>query len=271
MGSPFCVYRLPFSHYCCNENRVSDIILPLNRMEKMRRILITNDDGIEASGIIRLARAASKYGEVWVVAPESQRSAASHSITLHTHIDVYERDFPVEGVKAFAISGTPGDCVRLGVLHIMPEKPDIVLSGINFGYNAGTDVQYSATVGAAMEAVFQGIPAVALSEGTGEGYLVTDKYLDEILAEVIDSPYRERQIVNVNFPTCAVNEVQGVLRDRINSAGCIYRDRYNCVDLPDGGKRYKVNGIYNEDVEEGSDLRALFDHFISIGTVTNIH
>lgn len=235
-----------------------------------KKILITNDDGIEASGIIRLAKAALKYGEVWVVAPESQRSAASHSITLRTYIDVYEKEFPVPGVKAFAISGTPADCMRVGILNVLPEKPDIVLSGINFGYNAGTDVQYSATVGAALEAVFQGVSAVALSEGTGEGYKVTDRYLEEILDEVINTPYMHRKIVNVNFPTCKPEEVKGILHDRINSAGCIYRDRYNCTELEDGGKRYMVNGIYNEDVEEGSDLRALFDNYISIGTVTNL-
>lgn len=236
-----------------------------------RLILITNDDGIDADGIIRLAAEASKYGDVWVVAPESQRSAASHSITLRTHIDVYEHDFPVENVKAFAISGTPADCVRVGVLNILPRKPDIVLSGINFGYNAGTDVQYSATVGAAMEAVFQGISAVAFSEGTGDGHPVTEKYLGEIMKEVIDAPYVPRQIINVNFPGCSPDEVKGILRDRINSAGCIFRDSYNCEELPDGGKRYRVNGTYNEDVEDDSDLRALFDGYISIGTVTNIH
>ena len=236
-----------------------------------KRILITNDDGIDASGIIRLAKAATKYGEVWVVAPESQRSAASHSITLRTYIDVTEHPFPVEGVKAFAITGTPADCIRLGVLHILPEKPDIVLSGINFGYNAGTDVQYSATVGAAMEAVFQGVAAVALSEGTDEGYQVTDAYLEQILDEVMETKYTPGKIVNVNFPTCKVEEVKGILRDRINSQGCIYRDRYDCTELGDGTRRYQVRGQYNEDVEDGSDLRALFDHYISIGTVTNLH
>lgn len=237
-------------------------------MEKL--ILITNDDGIEAGGIIRLAKAAQKHGEVWVVAPASQRSAASHSITLNTYIDVYEKEFPVPGVKAFAISGMPGDCVRLGVLNLLPRKPDIVLSGINYGYNAGTDVQYSATVGAAMEAVFQGIPAVALSENTGDGYLVTDLYLEEILEEVIQTPYRPRQIVNVNFPGCKAEEVKGILRERINSAGCIYNDTYTCEELEDGGRRYRVNGQYHEDVEENSDLRALFDSYISIGTVSNL-
>ena len=112
----------------------------------MKKILITNDDGIRADGIIRLARAAMKYGEVWVVAPEDQRSAASHSISLRDPVDVYPHDFPVAGVRAFSCSGTPADCVRVGCLSVMPEKPDAVLSGINFGYNAASDIQLSASV-----------------------------------------------------------------------------------------------------------------------------
>ncbi len=236
----------------------------------MKKILITNDDGVKASGIIRLAKAAQKYGEVWVVAPESQRSAASHSITLHGSVDVHKFEFDVSGVKAFATSGTPCDCIRLGVLNIMPYKPDIVLSGINYGYNAGSDVQYSATVGAAMEAIFQNIPAIAFSEGTNDGYIITDMYLDKVLEQVIDKRVGHGEILNVNFPTCKPGELQGILWDRFVSEGCIFRDRYNSIDLPDGGRRYTVEGIYNEDVEEGSDLRALFDKYISIGTVKNI-
>lgn len=237
----------------------------------MRKILITNDDGINADGIIRLAKAAAKYGEVWVVAPESQRSAASHSITLRTHIDVFEYDFPIDGVKAYAITGTPADCVRVGMLGIMDSKPDIVISGINYGYNAGTDVQYSATVGAAMEAVFQGVPAIALSEGTSElSAAITDKYLDELLGKYIDIPYIPGKLLNINFPTCEMSKLQGIQTDRTVSVGCIYKDRYDCTDMGNGQKRYMVNGIYNEDVEDGSDLRALFDNYISVGYITNI-
>lgn len=236
----------------------------------MKQILITNDDGVNASGIIRLAAAARKYGEVWVVAPDFQRSGASHSINLHDSIDVHEAEFPVPDVKAFAITGTPADCVRLGVLSIMPEKPDIVLSGINFGYNAGSDVQYSGTVGAAMEAVFQKIPAIAFSEGTNDGYIITDMYLESILDELIDTPYVPDEIMNVNFPTCKPEELKGILRNRTVSRGCIYRDHYTCEELADGGRRYMVAGEYNEDVEDGTDLRALSDKYISIGKVKNI-
>ena len=236
-----------------------------------RKILITNDDGIKAPGIIRLAKAAVKYGEVWVVAPESQRSAASHSISLHNSVDVYPAEFPVEGVHAYAMTGTPGDCVRIGSLNIMPEKPDVVFSGINFGYNAGSDVQYSATVGAALEALFQGIHAIAFSEGTNDGYKITDEHLDEIINLLIDKKAGEGRIWNVNFPTCKSEDFKGILYERFVSKGCIYRDTYDEEKLPDGGIRYTVNGHYNEDVEEGSDLKALFDNYISIGEVYNLH
>ena len=95
----------------------------------MKTILITNDDGIEAGGIVRLAEAAAEFGEVWVVAPARQMSAASHSITLHSPVDIYPHSFPVPGVRAFSCSGTPGDCVRVGSLSILPRRPDMVLSG----------------------------------------------------------------------------------------------------------------------------------------------
>ena len=142
----------------------------------MKKILITNDDGINADGLIRLVKAAREFGEVWVVAPESQRSAASHSITLHKPIDVYPCELKLEddcgkvhsdsvqtvkgntdtkdsmalagddghrscNVHAFSCSGTPADCVRVGSLNIMPERPDVVLSGINYGYNACSDIR----------------------------------------------------------------------------------------------------------------------------------
>ncbi|HAP02551.1 MAG TPA: hypothetical protein DCQ87_00635 [Lachnospiraceae bacterium] len=90
----------------------------------MRKILITNDDGINSDGILRLVQTALEFGEVWVVAPDSQRSSMSHSATLTRDFSVWKSEFPVSGVHAFATSGTPSDCVRIGVLGIMPEKPD---------------------------------------------------------------------------------------------------------------------------------------------------
>ncbi|MBP5324266.1 MAG: 5'/3'-nucleotidase SurE [Pseudobutyrivibrio sp.] len=235
------------------------------------RILITNDDGIEASGIIRLAHAAREFGEVWVVAPESQRSAASHSITLHNEIDIYPcPDFPVDGVHAYSCSGTPGDCVRVGSLSVMPAKPDIVLSGINFGYNVASDIQYSATAGAAFEASFQEYHAIALSEGCN-GHEVTDKYIKEILKKLIATPLEPGFIHNVNFPDCPLGECQGILYDRKVSRGMFYKDHYNVVEeLDDGGVRYVVEGVYSPEAEEDTDFHAILNNYVSVGVVNNV-
>ena len=168
----------------------------------MKKILITNDDGIDSDGLIRLAKAAVDFGEVWVVAPDGQRSAMSHSITLRNSMEAWECDFPVPGVHAYACDGKPADCVRIGALNIVPGKPDHVFSGINYGYNAATDLQYSATAGAAFEAAFQGIHTIAFSEEACEIHEVTDRYLKEIMAELLESPLGANQIWHVNFPGC---------------------------------------------------------------------
>ena len=184
----------------------------------MRKILITNDDGIDADGLIRLARAAEEFGEVWVVAPDSQRSAMSHSVTLRHSIEAWKVDFPVPGVHAFACDG----------------KPDHVFSGINYGYNAASDLQYSATAGAAVEAAFQKIHTIAFSEEACEIHEVTDRYLKEIIAELLDKPLGINQIWNVNFPGCRLEECKGILRDRQVSTDAYYVDRYNETTVSEG-------------------------------------
>ena len=236
----------------------------------MRKILITNDDGINADGIIRLAQAATEFGEVWVIAPYSQRSAMSHSITLRHSVDAWKVDFPVPGVHAYACSGTPGDCVRIGSLNIVPEKPDHVFSGINYGFNAASDIQYSATAGAAFEAAFQGIHTIAFSEDACEIHEVTERYLKEIIAELLNKPLGVNQIWNVNFPGCQLAECNGILRDRKVSTDAFYVDRYIETTVSEDKVSYMVEGIRNYSALEGTDLKAIFDNYISIGIATNI-
>ena len=245
-----------------------------------RKILITNDDGIAFDGLLRLVNVVKEYGEVWIVAPDGERSASSHCINLHDPIDIYPYDYSVDsinlidsmnGVKAFSCSGTPADCVRVGSLAVMPEKPDIVFSGINKGYNAGTDIQYSGTCGAAFEASFQGIQAIAVSEGFGGQHIVTDTFLKEIIDQVIDRKLEFGQIWNINFPNCSLEECKGILWDRKVSRGLFYRDSYKVIqELDNGGKRYFVDGRRVEESEEGSDLRAIFDGYISVGVANNV-
>lgn len=235
------------------------------------RILITNDDGINSYGIIRLAHVAKEFGEVWVVAPESQRSAASHSITLHSTVDIYPcPEFPVDGVHAYSCSGTPADCVRVGSLNIVPGKPDVVLSGINYGFNCASDVQYSATCGAAFEAAFQGLHAIALSEEACDCHQVADKYIRQVLTELLDVKLEPGFIHNVNFPGCELGDCKGILYDRKNSRGMFYKDTYDVIEkLDDDGVRYMVNGHYNEECEPETDMRAIVDKYVSVGVVNN--
>ena len=123
-------------------------------MKDKLNILIANDDGIDSPGIVRLAEAAAKFGSVWVAAPSSQCSGMSQKLTIFGEFPVSRPAFPVSVMDAWSIGGTPADCVKLAVNFLMPVKPDVVFSGINFGYNTGFDIAYSGTVGAAMEARF---------------------------------------------------------------------------------------------------------------------
>ncbi len=237
----------------------------------MKTILITNDDGIDSDGLLRLVRSAKKHGEVWVVAPEKQCSALSHSITIRHSIEIHPYDYPEKSVQAFTCTGTPADCVRVGTLAVMPGRPDVVLSGINYGYNMATDIQYSATAGAAFEAEFQGYPAIALSEGACECHEVTDRYLDEILGELIMEPYRQGTIINVNFPGCPLTECGGVKRDREVSRLAYYKDHYNVVKkLPNGGVEVMIEGVHVPVTEEGTDYGAILENYVSVGRVRNI-
>ena len=236
----------------------------------MKKILITNDDGIDSDGLIRLVKVAMEFGEVWVVAPHSQRSAMSHSITLRHSIEAWEVDFPVPGIRAYACDGTPADCVRIGVLNIVPGKPDHVFSGINYGYNVGSDLQYSATAGAAFEASFQKIHTIAFSEDADEMHEVTDEYIKDIMGDLLDKPLEINQIWNVNFPSCRLKDCKGILKGRTVSTDEFYKDRYLEKKVSSGKISYMVEGIRNYEASQGTDLRAILENYVSIGIATNI-
>ena len=234
----------------------------------MKRILITNDDGIEAPGIIRLAEAALSLGEVTVVAPEAERSALSHSITIREPVDLVPHAFPVPGVTAWACSGTPSDCVRISTLWLLPQAPDLVLSGINNGWNVAGDIQYSATVGAALEAARCGIPAIALSEPYDGDRTVTDRFLARILAGLQDERPGPDAILNVNVPA---GPCRGTLTGRTISAGAMHRGVYRLMEKrPDGAVRLGPDSVADRTCEPGTDFRAVLDGYISIGIVRNV-
>lgn len=173
-------------------------------------ILVTNDDGIHAEGLEVLAEAMQSLGEVVVCAPESERSGSSHAITLHTHL----RAHPLRG-GWWRVSGTPVDCVYLAIHHLCSRRPDLVVSGINPGFNLGTDVFYSGTVGGAAEGYLRGVSAMAISADRG----VDPRWAMPVsreLARAILADRRHLMLVNVNVPgieghaSVATERIEGV-------------------------------------------------------------
>ena len=206
------------------------------------RILVVNDDGIKAPGIKRLVQMAAGLGEVWVVAPAAQCSAMSHRITVRGDLEVKPYDFPAAGVTAYSVWGTPADCVKVALGCLMTEKPDIVFSGINAGYNVGRDILYSGTIGAAMEALCWGVPAIAFSVAEEEECEVLNTYLEPVAKELISKTLPQNEIWNVNFPGCTLEEYKGILWDRIPDQNQYYRDNYKRTDRPDGSCIFQRQG-----------------------------
>ena len=233
------------------------------------RILVVNDDGIDAKGIHILSNMAKELGEVWVVAPDAQCSAMSQRITVCGELTVKETQIPVEGVHAYSVSGTPADCVKVALYYLLPEKPDIVFSGINFGYNAGQDILYSGTVGAAVEALSNGIPAIAFSSEANGIYDVVHEYLLSITKDLMERILPLDTLWNVNFPGCSVAECKGILENRIPANHQLYQDDYVKKEQHEDGFVLRAGGLLIDTAEEGTDIKAVLDRYISIGTITN--
>ncbi len=175
------------------------------------RILISNDDGINAPGIKVLERVARQLSkDVWVVAPETEQSAAGHSLTIRRPLRVRKY-----GPRRFSVDGTPTDSVLLGVNTIIKGKrPDLVLSGINRGANLGEDVTYSGTVAAAMEGVILGIPSIALSQCVSNGHSphwqTAEHCAADLIRKVMAAKWGPNILINVNFPDCLPDQVTGI-------------------------------------------------------------
>jgi 5'-nucleotidase len=161
-------------------------------------ILVSNDDGIHAPGILALASALETVGEVWVVAPDRERSAVGHALTLHRPLTPDQL-----GPRRFSVNGTPSDCVNLALLGLLPVRPRIVVSGVNAGSNLGDDVTYSGTVSAAVESVLLGVPALAVSliqPTTPASYRPAARAAAELTQLMLRDPDRPVTLLNVNVP-----------------------------------------------------------------------
>lgn len=234
------------------------------------KILIVNDDSISAPGIEMLAKAALEFGEVWVVAPAEQCSAMSQKLTLREQMPLEKaEDFPVPVQAAYKLGGTPVDCVKVALEHLLEETPDYVFSGINNGYNAGFDIAYSGTLGAAFEAVRNGIPAIAFSIA-GDAHLpYAEPYLISVIRELMEKKLDRGEVWNVNFPAMRTVGMKGILRERTVAPVSMFREVYVETPQPDGSILLACKGIHTPDdrIPEGTDAQAVRKGYISIGKV----
>lgn len=231
------------------------------------RILCTNDDGIHAPGLEVLEKIARAFtDDVWIVAPESEQSGASRALTLSAPIRVREA-----GPKRYAITGTPTDCVLLGVHDLMDGPPDYVLSGVNRGQNLAEDVTMSGTIAGAMQGIQIGIPSIALSQARGFRkpdapipWETAAHFGPGVVAKLIEHGWPRDVVMNVNFPDCEIADVTAVevtVQGR-RDHNIIYSDKR--TDLR--GNAYYWFGFKGtlSDPPEGTDLRAIYEGRISV-------
>jgi 5'-nucleotidase len=242
------------------------------------KVLLTNDDGIQASGLHALRRALLEIPgiELAVIAPDSNRSATARSITTRRPLWVEEVEFG-DGTSGFATDGTPVDCVRFATLGLLEFQPELIVSGINHGSNLGDDITYSGTVAAALEGVVLGIPAIAVSQQAQRAGLsyhhegqfdfgTVAAFAARIVDELDEFPLPEETLLNINAP--AAEDLRGA---KVTSLG---KRRYNDqLELeeedPAGRKRYRIYGMEpGYEHQEGTDLTAIHEGYIS---VTPIH
>ena len=236
---------------------------------KHRNILITNDDGIGSEGIRLLAETAARLGDVWVVAPAEQCSAMSQRITIFDDLIIRKQAFDAPVRAAWSVAGTPADCVKAALGRLLPVRPDVLLSGINNGFNAGFDVAYSGTIGAAMEGRMNGVIALAFSNAYQGSLAVAERELLPLLRRLLAEPIGDGAIWNVNFPGCAMEDYRGVLWGRTLAPTQLYLDQFSFFEEPDGALRMRNRGVPISKVlvTEGTDVHAVLSGFISVGQV----
>lgn len=233
------------------------------------RILVTNDDGIHAPGLVALVEVARKFGEVRIVAPDHEQSACGHSMTMRRPLRVWEAEW--EGVRAYEVDGVPVDCVNVGLTVAWPDGCDLVLSGLNNGPNLGFDITYSGTCAGAMEGAINGIPSISISmalfvTGAPIHYETGKRWLEENFEMLVKAPTKPLSFLNINVPSVDYAEIQG---HRFVSMGKrVYEDRVEYREDPWGRPYYWQGGVVVMDPsDEGTDVQAVSEGFVSITPV----
>lgn len=229
-------------------------------------ILITNDDGIQAKGLARLAAVAEKFGKIVVVAPEKGRSGMAHAITMKRSI-TYKLTKQTENATWYSCSGTPADCVKFGRFHILKKEPDFVFSGINHGSNSSINVIYSGTMGAAMEGAITNIPSVGfslLSHDEDADFSEAEPYISKIMENVIKNGLKAHTCLNVNFPKVSDERYKGVKICKQTHG--VWKEEFLETSDPWDRKSYWLKGNYTNFEPESieTDEWALKNNYVSI-------
>ena len=230
-------------------------------------ILLTNDDGITAPGILAMYRELKKLGEVTVVAPETVQSGTGHGITLH--MPLLTSQVTIEnGFTGTAVDGRPADCVKLAINQLMPAQPDLVVSGLNAGANVGINVLYSGTVAAALEAAFLGLPAVAtslhLKDNVPTDFAKAAKISRETIEEILTHGLTGGQVVSVNIPALSPNQSPAGTRI-VRQCTRPFIDTYERRQDPHGRVYFWNNGVFAlGETDADTDVAALRDNFVTI-------
>lgn len=227
------------------------------------KILVTNDDGIQSEGLRLLALELQRYHDVYVVAPSSERSATSHAITLRRPMDL--KKVELEGIinDSFSLDGNPADCIRVG-LELLYDDIDLVFSGINRGYNAGADVQYSGTVGACAEANIYRRPGVAVSTEFVDGssdFEVASKFAPIIFEKYKDLIMDRLMVLNINVPKLPETEIKGI---EICELGDIIYDSFGIEEVDENHSIIHLKDRFAKYIRPDSDQKYLSNGYITV-------
>lgn len=236
----------------------------------MPSVLLGNDDGIYAPGLHALADAFWADGwRVSICAPDGERSGASHSIVIGRPIIAARVELDrLEKVAAWKCDGKPGDCVKLALLELCEERPDLVVAGVNDGWNVGSDIHYSGTFGAAMEAAFEGVPAMAVSARYPDTarYRYAAALAVRLAGPLLESRLPMPSVLNVNVPDCAADRIRGVVEAPLTHIR--YTDAYDKMERPPRRAAYWLRGdIIKEGCLPGGDLDCLLKGFVTVTAV----
>jgi 5'-nucleotidase len=229
------------------------------------KILVTNDDGIHSRGIQALTKELSGIAELYLVAPDRERSGTGHSITVFDPIRVVRTSIP--GVKqAWIVGGTPVDCVKIAIARLIEENIDLVISGINHGSNLGSDVLYSGTVSAAAEGVIMGCPSLAISldsDRNDDDFEFAAQFTRQLVATLMRWGIETQTLVNINIPALARSEIKGI---RVSKLGLRnYDNLFEERQDPRGNTYYWLGGgVLPEEQDPASDVYAVEHSYISV-------